>query len=164
MILVKREIRLLLKGINFSSKELLTIFILSIFYESSIFLLALTRIINPLLFILGPLYFLFILTILKVSIIFDQQVFWKSIPLEDIRIGDKLKEPIELEDGLKIPEKRSGISRDGINKLKEMNLKGLIKSEVVIKYGIPGIPGMLMTLLFTLFFGDFTGYLLTLLI
>ncbi|MHA1917675.1 MAG: prepilin peptidase [Candidatus Ranarchaeia archaeon] len=164
MILIKREIRALLKGLNFSTKELLAIFILSIFYEFSIFLLALTRIINPILFLFGPLYFLFILTILKISILFDIHVFWKSIPLEDIRIGDKLKEPIKLENSQKIPEKRSGISKDELNKLKEMNLQGLIKSEVIIKYGIPGIPGMLMTLLFTLFFGDFTGYLVTLLI
>ena len=100
----------------------------------------------------------------KGKIIFDKHVFWKLIPIEKIRVGDKLKEPIKIETGLIIPSKRSGLSKDEINILKEINLKGIIKSELKIKYGIPGIPGMLMALLFTLFFGDFTGYLATILL
>lgn len=114
---------------------------LSIFISSSYFNISIKTFLYPLIVTLLTILFFIIIQFAKCV---EKVGFRKRIPVSKLKVGDILLSFKQLR----------GIKREEIREIKKSG-----KKYVWIKFGIPYAPTFPLTLIFTLYFGDFYFYL-----
>jgi hypothetical protein len=150
----KEKRALILNSINITKIEITIGVVLSILSGGVWFILLQRGLWCPTPLILGPLIIWGVLLGKSISQIFDDQILWKEVLITELRLGDKLKDPITLGGKDIVPKRSQGISQEDIEMLTQEFGDQLISKTLSIRYGIPGIPAFLLAMLITVVFGD----------
>jgi hypothetical protein len=144
-----------LQSIDFSKTEIGLGLILSILSAGFWIVLLLLNILCPLqLLIIGPLIIWIFLLGKKIAQVFDEKILWKEVSLKQLRIGDKIRDPVTKDGNVIIPRRQRGLSREDIEIISQGNTSHQLQDTLIVRQGIPGIPAILIALVLTLIFGD----------
>ncbi len=105
----------------------------------------------------GIFFFIFYLWIFTQVI--EETCMIKKTDINKLTVGDWLVEPVKFGNKTIIEKSKTGLTKEDINKLKELKKKGKIK-KVIIKEGIPFIPSFFIGYLIFIVYGNWILFVL----
>lgn len=84
----------------------------------------------------------------------EKSVFIKEVSYGELREEDWIEEPIMVGKRVIVPAESPGLTKDDVDKIKQLVAEGKLSGRIKIKEGIPFIPVFPLALLSSIVIGD----------